>query len=144
MQHSLFFYLDLKPEGPSGGVEAVRVEDKVLATQVELRRPVPEGPGGQTGPPVRHQVEGHVAGTCTRRSIEPWTSQGVLMLKPESLTRCYMLRSSQASAVHPSQPLTLKVILTVPQLVSSLASKLNSTGELGDTSGAGRYQFFLQ
>lgn len=33
--------------------------------------------------------------------------------------------------------------MTVPQLVSSLDSRLNSTGELGDTSGAGRYQFFL-
>lgn len=65
MQHGLFFYLDLKPEGPCGGVEAVRVENKVLAAQVELRRPVPEGPGGQTGPPVRHQVEGHVTRTCT-------------------------------------------------------------------------------
>lgn len=40
-------------------------------------------------------------------------------------------------------PFTLKVILIVPQLVSSLDSRLNSTGELGDTSGAGRYQFFL-
>lgn len=38
----------------------------------------------------------------------------------------------------------MKVILTVPQLVSSLDSRLNSTGELGDTSGAGRYQFFLR
>lgn len=43
-----------------------------------------------------------------------------------------------------SWPFTLKVILIVPQLVSSLDSRLNSTGELGDTSGAGRYQFFLQ
>lgn len=32
----------------------------------------------------------------------------------------------------------------VPQLVSSLDSSWNSTGELGVTSGAGRYQFFLK
>lgn len=32
----------------------------------------------------------------------------------------------------------------VPQLVSSLDSSVNSTGELGDTSLAGRYQFFLK
>lgn len=43
-----------------------------------------------------------------------------------------------------SWPLTLNVILMVPQLVSSLDVRLNSSGELGDTSGAGRYQFFLE
>lgn len=32
----------------------------------------------------------------------------------------------------------------VPQLVSSLDSSVNCSGELGDTSGAGRYQFFLK
>lgn len=78
-KHSLFLYLDLKPEGPRGGVEAVRVEDEVLAAQVELRRPVPEGPGGQAGPPVRHQVEGHVARTCAgrrRTSVKPSSKHG--------------------------------------------------------------------
>ena len=40
-------------------------------------------------------------------------------------------------------PFAVNVILTVPQLVSSLDSRLNSTGEVGNTSEAGRYQFFL-
>lgn len=34
--------------------------------------------------------------------------------------------------------------MNVPHLVSSLDRRLNSTGELGDTPEAGRYQFFLQ
>lgn len=59
-------YLDFKPEDPRGGVEAVGIEDKIFPAQVELRGAVPEGPGGETGSSVRHQVEGHVAGTCTR------------------------------------------------------------------------------
>lgn len=58
-------YLYFKPEDPRGGVEAVGVEDEILSAQVELRRPVTEGPGGEAGSPVRHQVQRHVAGTCT-------------------------------------------------------------------------------
>lgn len=59
-------YLDFKPEGPRGGVEAVGVEDEIFPAQVKLRCPVPKGPGGEAGSPVRHQVQRHVAGTCTR------------------------------------------------------------------------------
>lgn len=57
-------YLYLEPEGPRGGVQAVRVEDKILPAQVELWRPVAEGPGGEAGSSVRHQVQGQVARTC--------------------------------------------------------------------------------
>ena len=59
-------YLDFKPEGPRGGVEAMGVEDEILPAQVKLRCPIPKGPGGEAGSPVRHQVQWHVAGTCTR------------------------------------------------------------------------------
>lgn len=57
-------YLYLKPEGPRGSVQAVRVEDEILPAQVELWRPVAEGPGGEAGSSVRHQVQGQVARTC--------------------------------------------------------------------------------
>lgn len=44
----------------------MRVEDEILPAQVELRRPVAEGPGGEAGSSVRHQVQGQVARTCRR------------------------------------------------------------------------------
>lgn len=58
-------YLYFKPEGPRVDVQAVGVEDEILPAQVEARRPVSEGPGGEAGPSVRQQVQGHVTGTCT-------------------------------------------------------------------------------
>lgn len=58
-------YLYFKPEGPRVDVQAVGVEDEILPAQVETRRPVSEGPGGEAGPSVRQQVQGHVTGTCT-------------------------------------------------------------------------------
>lgn len=61
-------YLYFKPEGPCGGVKAVRIEDEIFPAQVELRRPVAEGPGGQAGSSVGHQVQRHVAGTCRDRT----------------------------------------------------------------------------
>lgn len=64
-------YLYFKPEGPCGGVKAVRIEDEIFSAQVELRRPVAEGPGGEAGSSVRHQVQRHVAGTCTGQN-ETW------------------------------------------------------------------------
>ncbi len=57
-------YLYFKPEGPCWGVEAVGIEDKIFSAQVELRRPITEGPGGEAGSSVRHQVQRHVAGAC--------------------------------------------------------------------------------
>lgn len=65
---SLRWYLDFKPEGPRRGVEAVRVEDEIFSAQVELRRPVAEGPGGEAGSVVWHQVQGHVTGACRNRT----------------------------------------------------------------------------
>lgn len=64
---SLRRYLYFKPEGPRRGVEAVGVEDEIFSAQVELRRPVAEGPGGEAGSTVWHQVQGHVTGACTEQ-----------------------------------------------------------------------------
>lgn len=47
------------------------VEDEILPAQVETRRPVSEGPGGEAGPSVRQQVQGHVTGTCTGQEETP-------------------------------------------------------------------------
>lgn len=44
----------------------MRVEDKILSAKVEMRRSVSKGPGGEAGSSVRHQVQRHVTGTCTR------------------------------------------------------------------------------
>jgi len=44
----------------------VGIEDKIFPAEVKPRGPVPKGPGGEAGSPMRHQVEGHVAGTCAR------------------------------------------------------------------------------
>lgn len=47
------------------------VEDEILPAQVEARCPVSEGPGGEAGPSVRQQVQGHVTGTCTGQEETP-------------------------------------------------------------------------
>lgn len=75
-------YLYFKPEGPCGGVQAVRIEDEIFPAQVELRRPVAEGPGGQAGSSVGHQVQRHVAGTCRdrTRNWNPNSSQTLQLL----------------------------------------------------------------
>lgn len=60
----LRWYLYFEPEVPRRGVEAVGVKDEIFSAQVELRRPVAEGPGGEAGSTVWHQVQGHVTGAC--------------------------------------------------------------------------------
>lgn len=67
---SLKIYLDFKPECPRVDVQAVRVEDKILSAEVEMRRSVSKGPGGEAGSSVRHQVQRHVTGACARQENE--------------------------------------------------------------------------
>lgn len=65
--YSLEIYLYFKPERPCMDIQAVRVEDKILSAEVEMRRSVSKGPGGEAGSSVRHQVQRHVTGACRRQ-----------------------------------------------------------------------------